>query len=359
MADPRVTVCIPTYNRSGLLKEALTSVLEQSLADIEVIVLDNASTDDTADVIASLGDSRLHHVRNETNIGHLANISLGFRVGEAPYVTVLPDDDLMLPGNLERKVAILEGQPNVDAVYSANNFIHIAPNGSTRVEGHYGGGKEHGIEAGDVLVRSLLTSIPPHWINFPTAVIRRSIVDDDVRLDPADGPASDLGLALRLVRRADRVAYIAEPLVSSRVHPDASNVKERINEFESGVYKATLTWLEDRNEVKRRFLQQFGDGLRDLDDIHAGIRRASRVESVWIARRKVNGARSIAEKWSVVREAIRREPSLLPSRELTEILSGLLPGSSGRKIKKGIQRLTRMIRRRPHKAGKVHSASNR
>jgi glycosyltransferase involved in cell wall biosynthesis len=359
MAEPRVTVCIPTYNRSGLLREALKSVLEQSLADIEVIVLDNASTDDTPDVIASLRDSRLHHVRNETNIGHLANISLGFHVGEAPLVMVLPDDDLMLPGNLERKVAILDEQPNVDVVHSANDFIHIAPNGRTRVEAYYGGGKTDRIEKGEEALRRLLTAIPPYWINFPTAVVRRSIVDDDVRLDPSDGHASDLGLALRLVRRADRVAYIAEPLVSSRVHPEAENVNMGINEFDSGVYKATLKWLEDRNELKRRFLRQFGDGLRDLDDIHAGIHRASRVESVWIARRKVDGAQSIAEKWSVVREAVRREPSLLPSRELTEILSELLPGSSGRKIRKGVQRLTRIVGRRLQRLRKVRSASNR
>jgi glycosyltransferase involved in cell wall biosynthesis len=359
MADPRVTVGIPTYNRSGSLREALNSVLEQSLKDIEVIVLDNASTDDTSEMIASLQDSRVHYIRQETNVGIQKNISKAFRVGSAPFVTVLPDDDFMQPENLKRKVVMLEGEPDLDVVHSGNDFIHVAPDGRPLVEAYFGGGKADRIETGVEALRRLLTAIPPYWINFPTAMIRRSIIDDDVILDVADGRADDLGFALRLVRRANRVGYIAEPLVSSRVHPDAGNVKIGVNELESGVYKATLRSLEDRNKAKRRFLQQFGDCLPDLEGVHAGIRRASRVESVWIARRKIRGAESVAGKWNVVREAVRTEQSLLPSRELVEIASELLPGSSGRKIRKGIRRLTRMVGRRSHRTRKVHSASNR
>jgi glycosyltransferase involved in cell wall biosynthesis len=346
MAAPRVTVAIPTYNRAASLREALDSVLQQSLTDIEVVVLDNASTDDTGDVVASLGDLRIRHVRNEINIGSTANLSKAFHMGEAPFVTVLPDDDLMLPGNLARKVSILEEQPDVDVVHSANDFINVGPNQEISTNTYFGGGKTDEVKTGDDVVRSLLTAIPPYWINFPTAVIRRSIIEDDVRLDPDDGRADDLGLALRLVRRANRVAYVAEPLVAIRKHPDAVNVKLGINDYVSGTYKATLRWLEDRNHVKNRFLLQFGDDLAALGGVRAEVRRASRVESVWIARRKIHGARSIADRWRVVREAVGREPSLVPSRELAEILAELLPGPGGRWFRKATQRLTRPIRRR-------------
>ena len=249
MADPRVTVGIPTYNRSGSLREALNSVLDQSLTDIEVFVLDNASTDDTSEMIACLQDSRVHYIRNETNVGIQKNISMAFRVGSAPFVTVLPDDDFMHPENLGRKVVMLEGEPDLDVVHSANDFIHVAPDGSPRVQAYFGGGKVDRIETGAEALRRLLTAIPPYWINFPTAMIRRSIIDDDVILDLADGRADDLGFALRLVRRANRVGYIAKPLVSSRVHPDAGNVKMGVNELDSGIYKATLRSLEARNKA--------------------------------------------------------------------------------------------------------------
>lgn len=349
MPHPRVTVSIPTHNRSSLLRETLKSVLEQSLEEIEVVVLDNASTDDTPEIIASLRDPRLHYIRHETNIGAPENLSLAFHVGAAPFIMVLPDDDLMRPGNLERKVSILEGQPNIDVVHSANEFIHIGPNGQTVIETYYGGGKADGIETGDGVVRRLLTAIPPYWINFPTAVIRRSIIDGDARFDPADGRADDLGLALRLVHRADRVAYVAEPLVAIRKHPEAVNVKLGITEFDSGTYRATLRWLQDRNHVKRQFLSQHGARFDGLDDIRAGVRRASRFESVWIVRRRLEASPSAAAKWKVIVEAVRREPSLLPSPELAKILADLMPASSRRGISKGIRTLTRTAGRAAHK----------
>ena len=68
-----VSVGIPTYNRSKLLRRALTGVVNQTLENIEIWVLDNASTDDTADVVASFCDERIHYLRNESNIGHSAN----------------------------------------------------------------------------------------------------------------------------------------------------------------------------------------------------------------------------------------------------------------------------------------------
>jgi glycosyltransferase involved in cell wall biosynthesis len=111
---PRVTVSIPTYNRSGMLWEALGSVLSQSLGDIEVIVSDNASTDDTRAVVIGFGDPRIRYIRHEEQIARHENFSLCLRVGMAPYVTMLCDmapyvtmlydDDLMLPANLERKI---------------------------------------------------------------------------------------------------------------------------------------------------------------------------------------------------------------------------------------------------------------
>jgi glycosyltransferase involved in cell wall biosynthesis len=97
-------VTIPTYNRAHLLREAIRSVLSQSVTDLEFVVSDNASTDDTAAAVASFDDSRIHYVRNDTNLGHLVNMSRGFQLGTAPFVTILPDDDIMLPESLKRKV---------------------------------------------------------------------------------------------------------------------------------------------------------------------------------------------------------------------------------------------------------------
>src|SRR3954447_3399773 len=126
--SPTVTVCIPTYNRSELLRSSLQSVLWQSLRDIEVIVSDNASSDDTAEVVRSLGDPRVVYDRNDENIGLFANMSRCLSLGSGHYRVVLPDDDLMLPGNLERKVAYLERNPGAAMVHSGFRFLDAAGN---------------------------------------------------------------------------------------------------------------------------------------------------------------------------------------------------------------------------------------
>src|SRR5688572_23564901 len=108
MTPPLVTVTIPTYNRAHLLGPAIESVLAQSLQDVEIFISDNASTDETQKVVEGIDDPRVHYVRNERNLGVHANLSRGFTLGSAPYVCVLPDDDAMLPRNLERKVAMLK-----------------------------------------------------------------------------------------------------------------------------------------------------------------------------------------------------------------------------------------------------------
>ena len=125
MADnPAVTVCIPTYERPEMLRRSLQSVLWQSWRDVEVIVSDNASDDRVAEVVASFQDPRVVHDRLPENIGLFGNLSRCLRLGSGRYRVMLPDDDLMLPGNLESKVRFLDAHPEVGLVHSAFRFLN-------------------------------------------------------------------------------------------------------------------------------------------------------------------------------------------------------------------------------------------
>lgn len=108
-AWPAVTVVISTYNRSKMLKEAIFSVMAQTLSDWEIVVVDDGSEDDTEDVVRGIGDHRIRYVRQD-NRGVAAARNFGTREARAPFVAVLDDDDICLPWRLQEQLsAITEG----------------------------------------------------------------------------------------------------------------------------------------------------------------------------------------------------------------------------------------------------------
>src|SRR5687768_1900259 len=108
MGETKVTVAIPTYNRSQLLKISLKSVLAQDYPDLRVVVLDNASPDDTEAVVKSFADPRVAYIRNETNIGMVSNWNRAIEVNSSPYLSIFLDDDVMLPGFIRESAQLLD-----------------------------------------------------------------------------------------------------------------------------------------------------------------------------------------------------------------------------------------------------------
>lgn len=106
-----VTVCIPTYNRAELLREAIQSVLAQTYLDWELLVSDNASTDHTAEVVAAFKDARIHYYRQPENIGMMPNFRSAIEKVSTEWVALLPDDDQFLPEHLEVALAALSAYP--------------------------------------------------------------------------------------------------------------------------------------------------------------------------------------------------------------------------------------------------------
>jgi len=112
---PAVSIIIPAYNQGAYLARAIRSALDQTYPDFEVIVVDDGSTDNTAEVARSFDDSRLHYVYQE-NRGLSAARNTGIRHTTAPLLTFLDSDDLFLPRKLELLVAELERDPELGLV---------------------------------------------------------------------------------------------------------------------------------------------------------------------------------------------------------------------------------------------------
>jgi O-antigen biosynthesis protein len=105
-APPLVSVIIPTYNRAHVLTPAISCVLNQTCADIELLVVDDGSTDDTAAVVTSFSDARVRYLRQETNRGASAARNVGLRRARAQFIAFLDSDDDWSPDKLARQLEV-------------------------------------------------------------------------------------------------------------------------------------------------------------------------------------------------------------------------------------------------------------
>ena len=120
---PDVSVIIPTYNRSQLVKEAIESTLRQSYGDFEVLVIDDGSTDDTRLVVESISDDRIRYLYKD-NGGQSSARNLGFVKAKSKYVAYLDSDDLWSSDYLETMVRQLDANEDYGAVYTRIISLH-------------------------------------------------------------------------------------------------------------------------------------------------------------------------------------------------------------------------------------------
>jgi glycosyltransferase involved in cell wall biosynthesis len=117
-----VTIAIPTFNRAARLKDCLTSALRQTYQNFEVVVSDNASTDETIDVLRSFSDPRVRVIRQKANIGLLPNWNACLAAAKGDYVLFVSDDDRIAPWMLERCTALINREPQIPVVIALCNF---------------------------------------------------------------------------------------------------------------------------------------------------------------------------------------------------------------------------------------------
>jgi glycosyltransferase involved in cell wall biosynthesis len=115
---PLLSVVMPTRNRAGLVCEAIESALRQREGQVEVIVIDDASTDDTAEVLAKRFGSRIQYLRHSERRGAGESRNTGIPVARGHLLAFLDDDDLWLPGKLEAELSVFEQFPDAEAVVS-------------------------------------------------------------------------------------------------------------------------------------------------------------------------------------------------------------------------------------------------
>ena len=126
MPAPKVSVCIPTYNRADSLRVTLEAVLGQTFTDFELVICDDASTDDTRGAVKGYTDPRIRYHRNERNLGLYGNWNRCIELAAGQYISIYHDHDIYLPTILARSVALLDRHPSAGFVHTASLVIDPA-----------------------------------------------------------------------------------------------------------------------------------------------------------------------------------------------------------------------------------------
>jgi glycosyltransferase involved in cell wall biosynthesis len=183
---PYFSVVVPTYNRAGRLGQAIESVLGQRLEDWELIIVDDASTDDTARVISTYHDRRIRCVRNERNIERSASRNRGIELARGRYVCFLDSDDYYLPNHLR----VLR-----DAIATTQEEIALFYTDCERVSLLTG---ERRIVCIDVPVRTPVEHVIEHQIPCISVAVHSAILRE-LRFDDRLHVNEDVDLFARIV----------------------------------------------------------------------------------------------------------------------------------------------------------------
>jgi glycosyltransferase involved in cell wall biosynthesis len=185
---PRVSVVLPVRNRSQPLRRAIASVLAQTFAEFELIVVDDGSDEDLLAVIAAFGDGRITYLRRDHSEGPAVARNDGIRRARADLVAFQDSDDAWLPAKLERQVAALERAGTAVGLVCTGHYLEFAPDRFAPVAPWPHMGRD--------------TFEPQLLANFgaiaPTWLARRSSLERSGLFDPALRSREDWELAMRL-----------------------------------------------------------------------------------------------------------------------------------------------------------------
>ena len=210
---PKISVLIPTYNtREEYLREAIESVLRQTFADFEFIILDDCSPDPNVEkVVKSYADSRIRFYKNEQNIGISKTRNKLIELARGEYLAVMDHDDVSLPERFEKEAAYLDTHPDVGLV-------------SCKAEKFPRGGLTKNPENDKDIKLAMMRSCP---ITHSACMIRKSVlVDDNIRYEEEFSPSEDYALYVRLMK-VTKFHNLPEVLFRYRWHVDNTSHKQR------------------------------------------------------------------------------------------------------------------------------------
>ncbi len=272
---PTVSVIVPCYNYGHLLEGCVASVLAQQGVDVQLLIIDDCSTDGSAAVGRGLAglDGRIEFRQHRENAGLIATANEGLEWARGDYVVLLSSDDLLVPGSLSRAASVMDKHPNVGLVYGR---AQLAPEGQP-IAAATGRWRSTKVWSGSDWIRLRCRS-GYNCISSPEVVVRGSVQRAVGGYDPGCHHTSDLNMWLRIAAVAD-VAYVrGVPQAIYRIHGDS-------------MLRSQMAPMIDLGERRAAFDRFFAVGAAQLDRpgrLQAMAGRALARQALWQASRSVD-----------------------------------------------------------------------
>ncbi len=280
---PKVSVCIPSFNGEPWIRAAIDSALAQDFADLEVVVCDDASTDETVEVARRVGDARVRVIVNGERVGMARNWNRSVRESRGAYVKFLMQDDRLAPDCVGRMQDLIATEPGAGMVFCARDLEFDQPDDPWAVDFRERFGELHARLGALARVndgRSLFAAMQgdrfrDNMIGEPTAVmVSREALARLGLFNVETRQLTDLEMWLR-VAYFYQVGFVAEPLVTFRVH--AGSVSASNNR--SGSAWLDRVWLLEglraHPEIRESLSSGAGRRVRLLTCANAGKRLVS------------------------------------------------------------------------------------
>jgi glycosyltransferase involved in cell wall biosynthesis len=257
---PLVSVVIPCYNAAEFVQDAIGSVLNSTYKNFEIIVVDDGSTDGTAEKVNALKDERIRYFYKEnTGVAHTRNIGIGFARGE--YIAFLDADDMFLPNNLKEKVDVLDNDPECGLVHAMEErFFHESGASMGVVDGKEG------------YVLYDLLEMRSNVIHSPSSVVcRKQLLEELNGFDTRLSTSADWELWVRIAARGP-IKKINKTLSRYRLHKSQMHMNTRRFEADTAYAYRKLLRL-GYFKSHRHYNQCFAQRSLILSASYLGIER--------------------------------------------------------------------------------------
>jgi glycosyltransferase involved in cell wall biosynthesis len=256
-----IDVLVPCYRYGRFLTECVESALTQADVDVHVLIIDDASPDDTAEVAANLvrADTRVTFIRHEVNKGHIATFNEGIGLATRDYFLLLSADDYLLPGALKRACELMEEAPEVG--FAFGNALILQDNGVFEPSRPFGkethNGASHTMTGLEFITYCGATNIVP----TPSVVVRTSLQKQAGGYRPELTHAGDYEMWLRLAALAD-VGFVDADQAVYRVH---------MNNMSRSYMAEMLPDIEQRKLALEFFFKGASFGASQEQMLHARL----------------------------------------------------------------------------------------